>query len=181
MTESTPNPKNKEIEIDEEIIQEVIKSVNEGTHVDQKVTLYSPFATKLLVAIEETVPQAGKCTVAGWLLENAFPKTRYEKIWNRVAKDIPETTRYRSDDIGKRIHKHPLGPDKEQLLKDIEKRIKEKEVSPYITVHSPRLVASMKYLEQTVPKFKKGSVAAKLLENEAIVHLGDPNNLDILF
>lgn len=168
-------------EINEEIMKEVINSVLNGTHIDQKVTVYSLLAAKILIAAEESYPQAGKCSIAGYLLERGFPHTRYYAIWERVVQDIPETNRYGADDLEALVERIQIGEESIELLKSVEARLKNKEQSPYITVHSPRLVASLKYLEKTVPKFKKGSFAADLLENEALVNLGDPMNLDVLF
>lgn len=167
--------------INEEIMKEVIDSVLNGTHLDQKITIYSPMAAKILVTAEESFPQAGKCTVAGYLIENMFQYFRYGYVWDRVAKDVPETSRYGAEDIAQVIKSIEIGLEHEELLKSVEEKIKNKEISPYITVHSPRLVASLKYLERTVPKFKKGSYAAGILEDQAIVNLGDPMNLEIFF
>lgn len=167
--------------INEELMEEIIDSVLNGTHVDQKITIYSPMAAKILVTAEESFPQAGKCSVAGYLIENMSQYTRYGYVWDRVAKDIPQTSRYGAEDISQVIKSIQIGPEHEELLKSVEEKIKNKEISPYITIHSPRLVASLKYLERILPEFKKESYAAGILEDPAIVNLGDPMNLDIFF
>lgn len=180
MTETKLPELETPVEIDEKVLAEVIKTVKEGTHVDQKLTMYTPFAAKVLIAVEETVPQAGKCTVAGHLLENVF--SQFEKdLWDRVAKEIPETSRYGSPDIAKVVKETTVGPDMEGKLKEVEVKMKDKPSMNYITIHSPRVVAVLKYLAATVPKFKKGSYAAQMLENEVTVHLGDEAHLEVLF
>lgn len=171
----------QEPEINTVELEKAINLVITGAHKDQKLTLYSPLAAKLLIVAEESYPQFGKCTVAGHLIENVLQNASnkyYMKLWALISEKIEETSRY-APDIDERIKKVQIGAEHLDKITDVEAKLADTPSQKYITIHSPRLVAFMRYLEATQPKFKKGSLAAQLLENEVLVHLVDPEALEI--
>lgn len=169
------------IQIDEDVIKEIINSVLNSDHVDQEVAIYSPRAAKILSTAEMSFPQANKNTIACYLVENMFPCGIFRHVWDRVAMDIPETNIYETENIQEVIETIKMGPEYVDLLKSVEEKIENNEISPYITIHSPRLVASLNYIGRTMPKFKKEAYVASILSEQAIVNLGEDMYLDIFF